>query len=355
VTLRPNDARRIASAVQRHFDRHRRDMPWRRSRDPYAIWVSEVMLQQTRVATVIPYFERWLARFPTVDALASAPEDDVLAAWSGLGYYSRARNLHACAKEVVARYRGALPSEPDELRTLPGIGRYTAGAIASVAFGVRTPVVDGNVERVLSRVLPIEDDIKSSGAQKRLWAAAGAIAQHGDPSKVNQGLMELGATLCTPRDPSCGQCPIRSSCSARDDAESYPRKRKRMAARDKRKIAVVAGWVERNGKIALGLRRTGGLYGGLWELPSASTVDDLADLFAGDLEPIGKRASVRERAELSHRRLEVRVLRCALHGALGRASRAQYQRVTWHRSETLDELALSSVTRKIIGKMRRRT
>src|SRR5512135_565413 len=164
--------RAIAAAVVDHFAVVRRDLPWRRARDPYAIWVSEIMLQQTRVATVIPYWERWMARFPTVSALARAPLDDVLAAWAGLGYYSRARNLHAGAKAVDARFGGALPSSAAELRGVPGIGPYTAGAIASIAFGERAPLVDGNVARVLARVFGIDHDIKSTAGGKALWQRA---------------------------------------------------------------------------------------------------------------------------------------------------------------------------------------
>src|SRR5690349_13997996 len=176
------------------------------------------MLQQTRVATVIPYWERWMARFPTVVALAAAPLDDVLAAWAGLGYYSRARNLHAGAQAVGARFGGALPSRAAELREVPGIGPYTAGAIASIAFGERGPLVDGNVARVLARVFAIEADIKSSAGGKALWAAAGelmaGLPAAAAPGDLNQGLMELGATICAPSQPRCLVCPLVSNCTA---------------------------------------------------------------------------------------------------------------------------------------------
>src|ERR1700704_1592130 len=169
------DPAELGVAIVAHYATVKRDLPWRRSRDPYAIWVSEIMLQQTRVQTVIPYWERWMARFPTVSALAEAPLDDVLAAWAGLGYYSRARNLHAGARAVGERFGGALPSRAAELREVPGIGPYTAGAIASIAFGERAPLVDGNVARVLARVYGIEDDIKSTAGQRALGAAAGEL------------------------------------------------------------------------------------------------------------------------------------------------------------------------------------
>src|SRR5882757_5946769 len=176
------------------------------------------MLQQTRVATVIPYWERWMARFPTVVALAHAPLDDVLASWAGLGYYSRARNLHAGAKAVHERFGGALPGRADALREVPGIGPYTAGAIASIAFGERAPLVDGNVARVLARVFAIEHDIKSTAGQKALWATAGALMralpEAVAPGDLNQGLMELGATICAPTQPRCLVCPVMRACAA---------------------------------------------------------------------------------------------------------------------------------------------
>ena len=208
----------LAAAIVAHYATVKRDLPWRRSRDPYAIWVSEIMLQQTRVQTVIPYLERWMARFPTVRALATAPLDDVLAAWAGLGYYSRARNLKKGAEAVTAKWAGVLPERASELRSVPGIGPYTAGAIASIAFGERTPLVDGNVARVLARVYGIELDIKSTAGQRALWDRAGALVtalpETAAPGDLNQGLMELGATVCTPTSPRCLICPIATACVA---------------------------------------------------------------------------------------------------------------------------------------------
>src|SRR5438477_1446956 len=202
----------IARRLRAWFRRRARALPWRRTRDPYAIWVSEIMLQQTRVQTVIPYWERWMSRFPTVAALAHAPLDDVLAAWAGLGYYSRARNLHAGAQTVASKFAGALPARASELRAVPGIGPYTAGAIASIAFGEKAPLVDGNVARVLARVYGIAEDIKSSAGQRALWARAGelmaALPASAAPGDLNQGLMELGATICAPAAPRCLTCPL---------------------------------------------------------------------------------------------------------------------------------------------------
>ena len=202
---------RLRGALRRKllawYRAHRRDLPWRRTRDPYAIWISEAMLQQTRVETVIPYYERFLARFPDVEALATADADDVIALWAGLGYYSRARNLHRAAQVVMERHAGRLPDDVDLLRELPGVGRYTAGALASIAFDKPAPIVDGNVARVLARLLGIDADVRSREVQERLWSEAEQLARGEDPGALNQALMELGAVLCTPRAPRCPACP----------------------------------------------------------------------------------------------------------------------------------------------------
>ncbi|HXK22732.1 MAG TPA: A/G-specific adenine glycosylase [Myxococcota bacterium] len=249
----------------------RRDLPWRRTRDPYAIWVSESMLQQTRVETVLPYYGRFLARFPDVGSLARAELEQVLELWTGLGYYSRARNLHRAAREVVARHGGRLPDDADSLRALPGIGRYTAGAIASIAFDRAEPIVDGNVARVLSRLCGIREEIGTAHARRRLWDEAAALADGPHPGALNQALMELGATLCTPRAPRCGACPLKRGCDAQraGDAEALPRKAPRARARA---VEAVAGLVLRRGR-ALAVRRPErGLLAGLWELPGGDVV-----------------------------------------------------------------------------------
>src|SRR3954451_21975189 len=231
---------RRADTLLAWFDRHRRDLPWRRSNDPYAIWLSEVMLQQTRVETVLPFYHRFLARFPTVEGLAAAELSEVLALWSGLGYYRRARQLHAAARMIAEL--GTFPSTLEGLLALPGVGAYTAAAVASIAFGVATPVMDGNVERVLSRCLALETDPKSGGARRQLLAAAAELLDLSRPGDSNQALMELGATLCSPRRPKCLLCPLRPGCRAvrEGDPESYPAPRvKRDAERHRLLVAVV--------------------------------------------------------------------------------------------------------------------
>src|SRR5687768_16917855 len=256
------------------------------------------MLQQTRVQTVIPYWERWMARFPTLTALAAAPLDDVLAAWAGLGYYSRARNLWSGAKAVG----DALPRTASELRAVPGIGPYTAGAIASIAYGERAPLVDGNVARVLARVFAIEHDIKSTAGTKALWQRAGelmtALPATAAPGDLNQGLMELGATICTPTSPRCLVCPLAVACAAKRAGrqDELPVVAKRKTADELPLLARTHVWIESDGEVVVGRRPAGGLFGGLWELP-----DDAAAVRMGaviDPAPVAYHDQV-----LTHRRL----------------------------------------------------
>ena len=249
-------------ALLAHFDRTRRDLPWRRTTDPYAIWVSEVMLQQTRVDAVIPYYERWMARFPSTDALARADLDDVLVHWQGLGYYSRARNLHRAAREVRERLNGRVPGEADELRRLPGVGEYTAGAVASIAFGRRVPAVDGNVRRVLSRLHDIEEPRPA-----QLRRLAGDMVPADRPGDFNQALMELGATICTPRAPRCGTCPVSRWCRARRLGVQEERPRPKSKKRVPEEAVETAVVVREDGALLLVRRPEEGLLGGMWEPP----------------------------------------------------------------------------------------
>ena len=286
----------------------RRDLPWRRVRDPYAIWVSETMLQQTRVQTVVSYYDRFMQEFPTLGSLAEAPEERVLALWSGLGYYRRARMMHAAAKRVASVHGGQMPSEVGELRRLEGVGRYTAGAIASVAFGRRAPAVDGNVERVLSRLFVISDDVKSASGSKRVWALATELvsAVDGDPGDWTQAVMELGATICLPREPRCGSCPVRRHCEAerRGVAAQLPTVRVKPPPRAVHRSAIVLA----SGQAVLLARRRRGPFDGLWEPPcSDEGIASLAvrlDLDEGGLRVAGEVVHV-----LSHRRMHVEVAR----------------------------------------------
>jgi A/G-specific adenine glycosylase len=256
----------LAGALLEWFAVHQRDLPWRRSRDPYRIWVSEVMLQQTRVDTVIPYYERWMERFPTLESLAQADEAAVLKVWEGLGYYSRARNLHSAAREVAARYGGQVPDDPEALRRLKGLGPYTVGAILSIAYNRSVPAVDGNVMRVLSRLYRIDDDIALPATRSAMEALAAQLIPPGQASSFNQALMELGALVCTPASPKCDRCPVSSFCRARADGvqDQLPVKSKAKAPRP---VDLAVGVIFHEGRVMLVRRPAEGLLGGLWEFP----------------------------------------------------------------------------------------
>jgi len=261
----------IRRALLTWHERARRDLPWRRRSDPYAIWIAEVMLQQTQVKTAIPYYERFLSRFPDIQSLAAASLDDVLKAWEGLGYYARARNLHHAAAETVRHYGGRLPENRADLERLPGIGSYTAGAIASIAFGADEPVIDGNVARVLCRVFEIEDDPRKAPGRNRLWILARDLLPISTAGRFNEALMDLGATVCTPRSPQCEACPLRTLCTARRKGRqsSLPTRspRRPIPHHD-----VVAGLVwdrprSPEAHLLITKRRPDDMLGGLWEFP----------------------------------------------------------------------------------------
>lgn len=252
------------------YDRQRRDLPWRQARDPYRVWVSEIMLQQTRVAAVVDYYERFLLRFPSIEKLAAARESAVLAAWSGLGYYRRARMLHAAAKKMVREHGGRIPSRVEELQSLPGIGRYTAAAIASIAFGEPVPVVDGNVERVVQRVLG------RSLPREQVWQAAEELLSLARPGDFNQAMMELGAIVCRSRQPDCQACPVFAWCATRGEHRSARRE-----VRRKREIGYALGL--RNGSVLLARRpRTASLMPGMWELPELPSLSAVNSAKPGD-------------------------------------------------------------------------
>jgi A/G-specific adenine glycosylase len=351
--LTPARAKRIRQRFLDWYDAHRRDLPWRHSRDPYAIWISETMLQQTRVETVIPYYERFLARFPDVRSLADASQDDVYACWAGLGYYSRARNLHSAARRVADDHDGELPPDADALRELPGIGRYTAGAVASIAFALPEPIVDGNVKRVLARLLGIREDVNDKHTAERIWAEAGLLARGERPGDLNQALMELGATVCTPRSPRCMACPFFRSCDARKagDAESLPRKSARTKVSQVRGVAV---WLERRGRVLAVKREAGGLLGGLWELPGGDLdpgekpEDGAQRLLSSQLalSVSGLRRAGRVRHVFTHRELTLHVL-CA-DAQPGRVRRRGIARHRWLLESEMLELPAATVTRKAI-------
>jgi A/G-specific adenine glycosylase len=250
------------------YKEEQRDLPWRKDQDPYKVWVSEIMLQQTRVDTVIPYFNRFIEKFPTIEALADADEESVLKAWEGLGYYSRVRNLQAAVREVKENYNSKVPNTPEEIKSLKGVGPYTAGAILSIAYGVPEPAVDGNVMRVFSRILTIWDDIAKASSRKVFEQAVRELISHDNPSYFNQALMELGALICTPTSPACLLCPVREHCLAFEEGvqNELPVKTKKKSMKHIELIAAVLK--DQEGKYLIHKRPSEGLLANLWEFPN---------------------------------------------------------------------------------------
>jgi A/G-specific adenine glycosylase len=351
---RPNTHRAFAVRLLAWYAKNKRDLPWRRdAHNPYRVWISEIMLQQTQVATVIPYYARFLARFPNVKSLANAKLDAVLKAWEGAGYYARARNLHRAAKEIVARFGGKLPSTVAELLTLPGIGRYTAGAIASIAFKRDAPVVDGNVARVLCRYFNIQSELKSGTTQRKLWHLAEACLPAGRAGDFNQGLMELGATVCSPHHPQCGVCPLRRTCQARrlnlqDQLPAKPKKKKL----PHHPIAVGVIW--KRGKILIAKRFDDDLLGGLWEFPGGHREknESLADCVAREVREevgieieVGKRLAIVQHA-YSHFSITLHAFECRWER--GRPRAIGCAAVRWVMPRRLRQYAFPTANRKII-------
>jgi len=337
---------------------NKRDLPWRRTKDPYRIWVAEVMLQQTRVDTVIPYYERFLKKFPDVRTLARASEDSVLKAWESLGYYSRARHLHEAARVVVSQSGGVIPAGMDDLRKLPGVGAYTAGAILSIAFGRRVAAVDGNVIRVIARLFAVEDPVDGSKAKRRIGAIAQGLVPASEPGHYNQALMDLGSGICTPRSPACPACPLAMACRARRKGvqESIPVKRK--AAAVPHREAAVAVIRNERGEILLVKRPGRGLLGGLWRFPGGV-------LEEGDAPSAWLRRSLRAELGLnaipgrklfsvehgySHFTVTAHVFACTIRGAIPDSGGEEQWR--WVGMKGLSRLAVSRLEGKILKAMR---
>jgi A/G-specific adenine glycosylase len=359
----------MRSALLAWFRRHRRDLPWRGVDDPYAVWVSEVMLQQTQVATVIDYYHRWLERFPSVEDLAGAELEAVLEMWAGLGYYRRARFLHESAKMVVDQMGGALPETAEGLEALKGVGPYTAGAIASIAFGKPAPVVDGNVERVLSRLFGIAGDPKSTPNQKLYWKLAGELVDPDAPGDFNEGMMELGATVCTPQNPTCMLCPLRTYCCGFEQGEptAYPATTKRTRQRP---VTVQTALIVRpamsqaahtDEEFLVIKRPPDGLLGGLWEFPSVQVDADTAstgiDGYLGDrLGLVGiEKGEPDDLGEFVHHfshirmTIEVQLRRLACDGGGIEPALDFDQPLQWVPLDELDSLAMSAAMRKVVA------
>jgi len=343
----------LRRALLRWYDVHRRPLPWRATRDPYRVWLSEVMLQQTRVATAIPFYRAFLERFPTLGALARAREADVLTAWAGLGYYRRARRLREAARLVVREHGGRVPAEPAAFARLPGVGRYTTGAVLSIAYDRALPVLDGNVARVLSRLRAVRADLRVPRGARALWALAAALVPARRPGDWNQALMELGATLCTPRAPRCGGCPASRWCRAfaLGRVAEFPPARARRVGEKVRQAVVL---IERRGRMLVA-RREGPLLAGLWEPPGVELAPRASARAAlrRQLAALGLRARLAPtgrtvRHTITHRDITAEVWRGELAGALPRAAGLRWV------DPRAPAVALTALARKVAAPRRLR-
>jgi A/G-specific adenine glycosylase len=345
----PGEKGRVAlrAALLAWYDRHRRDLPWRKTKDSYRIWVSEVMLQQTTVKIVLPYYSAFLQRFPTLQALAEEPEEEVLAAWSGLGYYHRARNLHRGAQAVAERHGGQFPRSLEAALAVPGVGLYTASAVLSIAHGLPLPVVDGNVRRVLARLLALRGpQFRKDGPY---YNRAEELLDPDRPGDWNQALMELGATVCLPRKPACPACPLRQRCEARalGIADELPEGRPRRATVD---VTVAAALVERDGRVLLVRRPRGRLLDRMWEVPQTSLDSRGRPDLARELEErhglrvVPGPLAVRARHAVTYRRITLEGYRTRLRPPLPEDP----ERFLWALPEEVARLAVASSTRKLL-------
>ena len=337
---------RLTTQLLTWYHAQKRILPWRDHPDPYAVWVSEIMLQQTRVDTVIPYFEKWMKLFPTVKALASASEQDVLNAWEGLGYYSRARNLHKAAKVVAEKFNGELPRDLDDLRSLPGIGRYTVGAIASMAFRMDEPTLDGNLRRVFSRLFDVDEFADSPTGEKLLWELAAQNLPKGEAGDYNQALMDLGATICLPKNPRCLLCPLMSQCKARENGtqELRPVLKPKKAVPSYVHVAAV---VMERGRVLLSQRPAEGLLGGMWEFPNARIDGDPAKALIKGLKA-ATQIQVKKKEALqvvehaySHFRVTVHPFVC------DKVSVPKDKNLKWVKLDELEDYPMGKVDRQI--------
>ena len=341
----------LARRLLNWYHIHARTLPWRNHPDPYAVWVSEIMLQQTRVEAVIPYFNHWMERFPTMESLANASEQNVLSQWEGLGYYSRARNLQKAAKTVLKKYNGQLPRDSNQLRALPGIGRYTVGAIASMAFGLDEPTLDGNIRRVFSRLFDVSEPIDSSSAEKILWDLVAKHLPKGNARDYNQALMDLGATICLPKNPHCLICPIMKLCIAQQKGLQDQRPVKK----PKKKIPhhiLVAAVVMKNGRALIAKRPSKGLLGGMREFPNERVKGDPAKELSKALKK-NYQLEVRRKEALgvvhhaySHFKVTVHVFQCEL------ISMTKSQNLKWVKPDNLKDFPMGKVDRQISQMLR---
>ena len=340
------------------FDRNKRDLPWRRNRSPYTTWISEIMLQQTRVDTVKPYFERWTERFPDVRTLAAADEQDVLRLWEGLGYYSRARSLHKAAKVIVNEYGGQIPDDPAELRKLPGIGDYTAGAIASIGFGRPAAALDGNIRRILARFYDIADPVRTPQTEKLLWHLAEESLDRERPGDYNEALMDLGSAICLPENPKCLLCPISADCLARQNGTAAERPVMIKAEPIPHYIVTAAVIPDENGeKFLLTKRPPNGLLGGLWEFPGGKQEpgESLEDCIRREIsEELGVAISVGEafgvyKHAYTHFKVTLYAFICTV--TEGSPQPLVASELGWFSREELGDLPMGKIDRSIASRL----
>ena len=371
--LHKRKATAIVSKLLNWFAREARDLPWRHTLDPYAVWVSEIMLQQTQVKTVIPYWERWMRELPNIASLAKAPPERIHKLWEGLGYYTRVRNLQKAAQQLVRENGGAFPKAFDDVLALSGIGRYTAGAITSIAFNQPSPILDGNVIRVLTRLFGIEENPKDKATNAKLWNLAqelvlaaqrvplaplnshlSSFSISGPCSALNQSLMELGALVCTPKQPRCDDCPLKKPCVARatNRVEALPNLGKRTAATDRRFVAFLA---QRGNQWLVQQRPAGVVNAHLWEFPNVEVDAETSDLAAHAAKVLGARPDqLNPLVMIKH---SITRYRISLEAYLVTAANSARTTATsrWLPIEELDALAFTSAHRKILTALRRKT
>jgi A/G-specific adenine glycosylase len=350
------DPSHFAVQLLKWYRENARSLPWRGHPDPYAVWVSEIMLQQTRVETVIPYFKRWMGRFPTLRSLATAPEQDILAAWEGLGYYSRARNLHQAAQKVVSEYQGQVPADMDALLRLPGVGRYTAAAIASIAFGQDEPTLDGNIRRVLARVFNVSEPARSPQGERILWELSTAHLPAGRAGEYNQAMMDLGAVICTPHAPNCPACPLAELCQAR-----------RLGLQEQRPVSqprpviphytVTAAVIRRDGQVLIARRPSHGLLGGMWEFPGGKQLDgedlpaclkrEIREELATEIQ-VGQPLGIYRHA-YTHFKVTLHAFECCL--VKGEPQPLEASELRWVQPEDLADYPMGKIDRQIASRI----
>jgi A/G-specific adenine glycosylase len=342
----------LAEHLLNWYQVHARSLPWRDNPDPYNVWISEVMLQQTRVEMVLPYYEHWMVRFPTLSALAQATQQEVLTAWEGLGYYSRARNLHRTARIVLTEFAGRLPQDVKNLRRLPGIGRYTAGAIASIAFGKDEPAVDGNIRRVLARVFDVRQPARSRESEKRLWHLASSHLPAGRAGEYNQGLMDLGSLVCTPKQPQCPVCPLSKNCLANSLGVQSARPVK--PAKNSLPHHIVSSAIIRRGEqVLIAQRPQSGLLGGMWEFPGGKTEPgedlvtalkrEICEELGVDIE-VGAAYGVYQHA-YTHFRVTLHAFLCTLNGS--QPQNLFHTELAWTEPPSLVDYPMGKIDRQI--------